>query len=94
MFRKLGNQRGIAECIAGLAGLRARQGQPQRGAVMLSAVEALLKSTGGAWWPADRAEVERNQAIIRSTLSDAEFAAAQAKGQAMTLNQALTLSVE
>lgn len=94
MFRKLGNRRGIAECMAGLAGLSARQGQPKWGAVMLSSAETILKGTGGAWWPADRVEVERNQAIIRSALSDVEFAAAQVKGQAMTLEQALTFVSE
>jgi predicted ATPase/class 3 adenylate cyclase len=94
MFRKLGNRRGIAECMAGLAGLRARQGQPNWGAVMLSTAETILKGTGGVWWPADRVEVERSQAIIRSTLSDAEFAAAQVEGQAMTLEQGLTFVSE
>ena len=35
---------------------------------MLSAAESVLKVTGGAWWPADRVEVEANQEIIRSAL--------------------------
>ena len=42
MFRRLGNRRGIAECLAGLAGLRARQGQPAMGANMLGAAETLV----------------------------------------------------
>ena len=58
MFRQLGNRRGMAECMAGLAGLKARQGDAEWGAVMLSAAETVLKVTGGAWWPADRVEVE------------------------------------
>src|ERR1051325_7336508 len=61
MFRRLGNRRGVAECMAGL---KARQGNAQWGAVMLSAAEAALKVTGGAWWPADRLEVEANQELI------------------------------
>ena len=32
MFRRLGNRRGIAECLAGLAGLKAQQGQIEWGA--------------------------------------------------------------
>ena len=74
MFRRLGNRRGIAECLAGLAGLRARQGHSEWGATMLGAAESLLRVTGGAWWPADRIEVERNQEIIRSALGEDEFA--------------------
>ncbi len=94
MFRQLGNRRGMAECMAGLAGLRARQGQPEWGAIMLSAAEALLRVTGGSWWPADRVEVERNQEIIRTTLDEAKLTAAREKGQAMTLEQALTFASE
>jgi len=94
MFRQLGNRRGMAECIAGLAGLKARRGDAEWGAVMLSAAEVVLKVTGGAWWPADRVEVEANQEIIRISLSEAELTAAQEKGKAMTLEQALAFASE
>ena len=94
MFRRLGNRRGMAECMAGLAGLKAREGKAEWGAVMLSAAEVALKVTGGAWWPADRVEVEANQEIIRFALSEPELTAAQQKGRAMTLEQALTFASE
>ena len=94
MFRKLGNRRGMAECMAGLAGLKARQGHMQWGAVMLIAAETVLKETGGAWWPADRVEVEANQEIIRAALSEADLEAAQKKGKAMSLEQALAFASE
>jgi predicted ATPase len=94
MFRRLGNRRGMAECMAGLAGLRARQGNAEWGAIMLSAAESALKVTGGAWWPADRLEVEANQEFIRSALSEAELNEAQKKGRAMTLEQALAFASE
>ena len=94
MFRKLGNRRGMAECMAGLAGLKARQGNAEWGAVMLSAAESALQSTGGAWWPADRIEVEANQEVIRAALKEMELTAAQKKGKAMTLEQALVFASE
>jgi len=94
MFRRLGNRRGMAECMAGLAGLKARRGNAEWGAVMLSAAESALKVTGGAWWPADRLEVEANQEIIRYALSEAEWTAAQKKGSEMTLEQALAFASE
>ncbi len=94
MFRRLGNRRGMAECMAGLAGLKARQGNAEWGGIMLSAAEAALKLTGGAWWPADRVEVEANREIIRSALSEAELAAAEKKGKAMNLEQALAFATE
>jgi tetratricopeptide (TPR) repeat protein len=92
MFRQLGNRRGIAESLAGLAGLRARQGQAKWGAEMLGAADTLLRATGGAWWPADRVEVERNREIIHSALSEVEFTAAWKAGQSMTLEQAITFA--
>jgi len=61
---------------------------------MLSVAESVLKVTGGAWWPADRLEVEANQKLIPSALSEAEWTAAQRKGRAMTLEQALTFASE
>ena len=94
MFRRLGNRRGMTECMAGLAGLKARQGQTEWGAVLLTAAESLLKTTGGAWWPADRLEVERNQEMIRTALGDEKWMAAQKKGTAMTLEQALAFASE
>ena len=94
LFRQLGNRRGMAECMAGLAGLKARQGYAEWGAAMLSAAESVLKSTGGEWWPADRVEVEANEEFLRSALTEAELAAAQAKGKAMTLEQALAFASE
>ena len=89
MFRRLGNRRGIAECLAGLAGLKAQQGQTEWGTIMLSAAESVLKITGGAWWPADRVEVERNLAMLKSALPEDEFAKAQKTGAAMNINQAI-----
>ncbi|HJS17996.1 MAG TPA: tetratricopeptide repeat protein [Anaerolineales bacterium] len=89
MFRRLGNRRGIAECLAGLAGLIAQQGHTKRGATLLGAAESLLKVTGGAWWPADRVEVERNREMLRSALGADEFAKAWKKGEELTLDQAI-----
>jgi hypothetical protein len=89
MFRRLGNRRGIAECLAGLAGLKAQQGHIEWGAILLSAAESILKITGGAWWPADRVEVERNLEMLRSALTTDEFANAQKTGAAMNIDQAI-----
>ena len=89
MFRRLGNRRGIAECLAGLAGLKAQQGQIEKGAILLSAAESILKITGGAWWPADRVEVERNREMMQSALSADGFAIAHKTGATMNIDQAV-----
>jgi len=74
--------------------LKARQGNAKWGAIMLSAAESALKVTGGAWWPADRVEVDANQEFIRSALDEADLEAAQEKGWGMTLEQALAFAAE
>ena len=89
LFRRLGNKRGIAECVAGLASLRAKQGKPQLAAQMLGSAEALLGATGGAWWPADRVEVEKTRSIVQSELSRDEYTVAWSAGQRMTLEQVI-----
>jgi predicted ATPase len=92
MFRRLGNRRGIAECLAALAGLKAQQGQTTWGATLLCAAESILKITGGAWWPADRVEVERNREMMMSALGADEFAKAQKTGAAMNIDQAIAFA--
>ena len=72
-----------------MASLRAKQGKPQIGAQMLGSAEALLGATGGAWWPADRLEVEKTRSIVQSELSKDEFRVAWSAGQRMTLEQAI-----
>ena len=94
MFRRLGNRRGIAECLAGLAGLKARQGQLVWGTTLLSAAESLLKNTGGAWWPADRVEVERNRAMMKSALGADDFVKAWERGGTMDLDQAIAFATD
>jgi predicted ATPase len=92
MFRRLGNRRGIAECLAGLAGLKAQQGQIEWGAILFSAAESILKVTGGAWWPADRVEVERNREMMQSVLGSHEFSKAQKTGAVMNIDQAIAFA--
>jgi predicted ATPase len=89
LFRRLGNRRGIAESLAGLAGLKARGGHSQWGTTLLGAAESLLQSTGGAWWPADRVEVEQNRQMMQSALNPEKFKAAWGAGAAMSIDQAL-----
>ena len=87
-FRELGNHRGIAECLAGLAGLAAEQGECEWAAPLLSAAESQLKAFGGAWWPADRVEIERAADRIQSTLGD-KFDEFWEQGQSMGVEAAI-----
>ncbi len=94
MFRKFGNKRGIAECLMGLSGIKVEEGQLQQAARLFSAAEAILAESGTAWWPADRADVERFRAAILSRLNDAVFQAEYDLGQKMPLSQAFAYAAE
>jgi hypothetical protein len=59
---------------------------------MLSAAESVLQASGGAWWPADRGEVEHSQEFMRSALDETTLAQSQEKGRAMSLEQALAFA--
>ncbi|MEJ2485303.1 MAG: tetratricopeptide repeat protein [Anaerolineales bacterium] len=91
-FLKLGNHRGIAECLAGLAGLAVEQSQYEWAAPLLSAAESLLKTIDGAWWPADRVEIIRAQERMQSALED-NYEALWTQGQAMKIEDAIAYAV-
>jgi hypothetical protein len=47
-----------------------------------------------AWWPADRVEVERNLAAIRTAMGEDAFTAAWEAGAVMTLEGAVAFASE
>ena len=89
-FRELGNRRGIAECLAGMAGLAAEQGDAGWAVTLYSAAEALITSFGAAWWPADRVEHKRALQLMKSSLAPGEFVELWESGQAMSMEQAIS----
>jgi predicted ATPase len=89
MFRKFGNKRGIAECLAGIAGLWGEQGNADQGARLLSAAQSLLSASGATWWPADRVEYERNLETIRGALEEEAYQTAWEAGRTMDLEEAI-----
>jgi predicted ATPase/Tfp pilus assembly protein PilF len=91
-FRTLGNHRGIAECLASLAGLAAEQGKHPWAVPLLSAAEGLLASFGGVWWPADRVEIDRATERMKSALNE-EFDKLWAQGQTMGTEEAIAYAL-
>ena len=91
-FRKLGNKRGLAECLAGLAAVGAATGRAAWAAVLLGAAEAQITLSGASWWPADRVEVERTRALLGQALDEPAFTRAGEQGRALDLEEALALA--
>ena len=97
LFQTVGIQRGIAECLVGLASTAASQGTCPaivRAARLLGAAEGLREATGMQMWPADRREHDRVEADTHAHLDETAWAAAWAEGRAMTLEQAIAYALE
>jgi tetratricopeptide (TPR) repeat protein len=88
-FRKLGNKRGMAECLGGLATVAAMRDDSVWAAELLAAADAQLAAGGAAWWPADRVEVDRTRRRLREALGEAGFAAAWERGRTLGLEEAI-----
>jgi predicted ATPase len=91
-FRKLGNGRGIAESLAGLAGLAAELGENSWALHLLSSAEAQLDDLEGVWWPADRVEIDRAKGRLRTALGD-KYDALWKKGKSMPMNEAIEFAL-
>jgi hypothetical protein len=93
VFQGAHEQTNIAECLAGLAAVAVAEGQPERGARLFSAADALLQAAGAMLDPADVAERERSLASIRAQSDQAALDAAWAAGRVMTLEQAVAYAL-
>ena len=88
--RDLGDKWGVAEGLEWAAGLAATVGHAA-GAVRLFGAAAAIRSVVGApATPNDRAQHERHLEESRTHLGEADFAAAWAAGQGMSLDEAVT----
>jgi hypothetical protein len=80
----------VAECLAGIAAVRAEQRRPRDAARLMGAVAALRTGIGEVIpWPAEQLENERTLAQVRAALPPEEFAAAEAEGRALTKEEAV-----
>lgn len=67
-FRDQGDQRGIADCLDGMAGVLVVMGQAERAAELFGAAEALRERVGTVVWPANLADYQRSIAVLRDSL--------------------------
>jgi len=76
-----------------LAGILARSDRPEAAAALLGAAESLREAFGLASAPATQAAVRTAGAAARERLGDAVYEAAVARGQAMTVDEAVALAL-
>jgi tetratricopeptide (TPR) repeat protein len=80
--------------LLGLAGLAAGQDQHERAARLCGAAKANLAASASYWDAFETAYYERIVALACVALGEEAFALAQAKGQALTLEQAIAYALE
>lgn len=87
-FLKLGNHRGVSECLAGLAVLAVQGGDHEWAVPLLSSAERQLGEIRGAWWPADQVEIDRAKAAMTKALAD-RFEGLWERGQLLSTDEAI-----
>jgi hypothetical protein len=80
--------------IEGLGSLEAADGSPERAVRLFGAAAALRETLGTPLSPARRPEQDRQLATLSRVLGDAAFTTAWAAGQAMPLDQAISLALQ
>jgi predicted ATPase len=100
---EIGDVGGITWCLEKFAEIALTRGQAasapprdedfRRAARLFGAAEALRAPSGSAIDLVDQAEYERQLAIVRAQLDEADFGAAWAEGQAMTLERAVVYAL-
>ncbi len=93
-FQKLGEKRMITNSLEAFASLAAQEACPERSARLWGAAAVLREELGTPLAAAERKKQERLAADAQDALGEAAFAAAWAKGRAMTLEQAVAYALE
>ncbi|MDQ8706193.1 BTAD domain-containing putative transcriptional regulator [Streptomyces sp. LHD-70] len=81
--------RSIALCLEGLAGARALTGEAENAALLLGVAAAARRSVGAPLPEGERGDIARIEKRARTALDDTRFDAAYARGEAMSVADAL-----
>jgi tetratricopeptide (TPR) repeat protein len=93
-FKTAGLKIGVTYTLEGLASLAVAQQRPAQAAQLFAYTDATREAVDNARPPIEQADVDRDMAIIRAQLNEADFAAAQAAGRAMSMEQAIAYALE
>ena len=83
----------LAECLIGFAQIANAEKSLERAATLLGAAEMQFEARQFPLENIDQSELKRLMTILREDLGDAEIEALVAKGQAMTMEQAIVYAL-
>ena len=93
-FQKASNMIGFVYTVEGFASLYVSQSQYERATQLFAWADAMREKIGDHRPPVEQASVEKDLAIIHSTLNDVAFENFSTEGRAMTTEQAIALALE
>lgn len=73
-FRRIGDRRGVAECLMGIGCVRAAARRPTEAARLFGAGEAALEALGSTVWPSNRADLQRWTRVAGAALGAERWA--------------------
>jgi tetratricopeptide (TPR) repeat protein len=89
MQQELDNRAGIAECLAGIAGVLTLQGHFDCAGKLFGAAEALREAAGVVQWPANQMEYERSLTLLRNLMAEEELKTAWDQGRRQPVGQSI-----
>ncbi len=93
LFWEIGDLRGVAECLEGMAARSGLQSEARRAVLLFSAATALRAASQSPLRPADE-HYDDILAAARHAVGDGPFKMTWAEGQAMPLEQVIAYALE
>jgi DNA-binding CsgD family transcriptional regulator len=93
-FRRVGDQRGVADCLIGLGCVQAAERRPAEAARLFGAGDAALEGMGSIVWPSNRTDYQHWQRIARAAIGphawDEAWTSARALGVDRVVEEVLS----
>lgn len=93
ILRQQGDSTNIIHCVLRIADLAFAQGRLERAARLYGAYQNLSELHHAELYSYDRGEFDRNLAVLRNMLDEAQFAPIWTQGRAMTLDEAVAYAL-
>jgi predicted ATPase len=92
-YAKMGNRRGVAECLQGFASVAVAQDEGLRAARLFGAAARAMAEAGAGAWPADEHERTRDIDELHQLIFDTDIEREMERGRTLTPEQATAFAI-
>jgi non-specific serine/threonine protein kinase len=89
VFRRVGDQRGVADCVIGLGCVRSADRRPVEAAMLFGAADGALDLLGAAVWPSNKADYQHWERIARAAAGARAWEEAWTSGRALGMDSVI-----